>query len=115
MKYKSKLSLVLFSMVLLIGIMLPVLTACDPTYEIEIENGAEQVVTIYYDFGRRGHPRSVVDVEPDELINTIDFWIADSYCQIDAENEEGELIFSKEYFWTELRDMDWTVVITPPE
>jgi hypothetical protein len=39
----------------------------------------------------------------------------DGYYQINAENEHGEVIFSREYDWWELRDMDWTVVITPPE
>lgn len=114
MKHKSKILLVLFSLVLLIGITLPVLTACDPGYRIQVENRTEQVLNIYYDSGLRGSFVEVGNVKPGEHIFTPPFLIMFGYCQIDARNTEGELIFSKEYFWRELSDMGWTVVITPP-
>jgi hypothetical protein len=115
MKHKSKVLLVLFSLVLLVGSMLPVLTACKTIYTIRIENGTEQILTIYYDVGGTGYFVTLGDVKPDEHIYTPDFNIDFGYCQIDAKNVESEIVFSREYDWWELDDMDWTVVITPPE
>jgi len=114
MKYKSKILLVLFSLMLLIGIMLPLLIACDPGHDIRIENSTEETLTIYFDVGPTGYFVTLGNLEPGEHIYA-SFAMMDGYCQIDARNAEGELIFSREYDWWELRDeMDWTVVITPP-
>jgi len=115
MKHKSKILLVLFSLMLLIGIMLPVLTACDPGHDIIIENGTEETLTIYFDVGPTGYFVTLGNLEPSEHIYA-SITMMDGYCQIDARNAEGDLIFSREYDWWELRDdMGWMVVIMPPE
>ena len=115
MEPNRKKYLVLVSLALLISVTLPVLNACEPGYEIKVENSTEQVLTIYYDVGRTGYFVTLGDVESGEYIYTPDFWINDGYCQIDAKNMEGELIFSREFTWWEMRDdYKFVVVITPP-
>ena len=116
MEPNRKKYLVLVSLALLISVTLPVLNACEPGYEIKVENSTEQVLTIYYDVGRTGYFVTLGDVESGEHIYTPDFWINDGYCQIDAKNMEGELIFSREFTWWEMRDdYKFIVVITPSE
>ena len=117
MKLSKKQLLVVCNLVLLICATLPILTACKckTVAEIKIENRTEQVLTIYYDYARRGLPRSLGSVEPGGYIYTPTFTMEDGYCQIDARNAEGEVVFSMEYDWWELRDMDREVVITLPE
>jgi len=116
MMINKKKYLILLGLTLLIMLMLPVLTACEPGYKIKIENSTEQVLTIYYDVGRTGYFVTLGDVEPRAHVYTPDFWINDGYCQIDAKNEHGEVIFSREFTWWELRDnYKFVVAITPPE
>jgi len=56
------------------------------------------------------------DVEPGKYIYTPYFWITSTYCQIDAKNVEGEVIFSREFTWFDMHDdLGWEVVITLPE
>jgi hypothetical protein len=33
---------------------------------------------------------------------------------IEAKTEDGEVVYSEEFTWQELDDMDWTIVIPPP-
>jgi hypothetical protein len=114
-KKNRKKYLVLLGVTLIIMLTLLAVISCEPVHKIKIENGSEQVLVIYYDVGRTGYLVSLGNVEPNEHIFTPNFWLNDGYYQINAENEHGEVIFSREYDWWELRDMDWTVVITPPE
>ena len=101
--------------VLVIGAVLVTLAACIRTvFKTEVVNGTKQVLTIYYDEGITGTFVTLGDVEPGEHIYTPGFCIDDGYCQIDAKNAGGEVVFSREYDWWELSDMDWLVVITPP-
>jgi len=116
MKRRNQILIALFSVIVFTGIMVMVIMSLgEPAYKIKIENGTEQGLTIYYDAGRIGSPRSLGTVEPGEYIYTSYFDMADTYCQIDTKDVEGEVIFSKEYDWWELREMDWEVVITLPE
>ena len=115
MKLNRKKCLVLLGLVLFISTTLPILTACEPSFKIKIENNTEQALTIYYDVCRTGVLVSLGDLEPGEHIYTPNFWLNDGYYQIDAKTVDSEVIFSKEFSWFELRDMDCEVVITPPE
>ena len=114
MKKNRRKYLILLGLTLLIMLTLLAVTTFSCGFDTKIKNGTEQVLTIYYDSGLRGTLVSLGDVEPGGYVSRY-CDMSDGYCQIDAHNNEGEVIFSREYFWRELREMDCEVVITPSE
>ena len=85
------------------------LAACEPDLLLEIENQADMVLTIYLKDNEKGTvgPNSIEEIKG--IPGTLSEW------QIIAKNNQGEVIFSKNFTASELYDLDWKVVIPPLE
>jgi hypothetical protein len=110
--------LLLLSAILLISLL--VSSACmDPCVWIEFNNQTDQTLSIHI-----GGSASQGDVLPGETLRTctMSIWGDDSppwgdgdfKYLIEAKTEDGEVVYSEEFTWQELDDMDWTIVIPPP-
>jgi hypothetical protein len=101
-------SALLFTLALLIVVMLPMGTACEPYLPLEIENQTDMALTIYLkdiEVGNVG-PKSTEKIK--RIPGTLGEW------QIVAKNSQGEVVFSKIFTATELHELDYKVAI-PPE
>ena len=91
----------LSSVVLLVG------GACsEPAVPLQIENRTDTVLTIYVQGVYDG------EVEPNSSIK-VKYLGATGYYLIEAKNSEGEIVYSRQFSFTELNDADWKVVIPP--
>jgi hypothetical protein len=91
---------------------------CDPAVWIEFNNQTDQILRIYIGSAYQD------DVSPGQTLRfaTMDIWGDDSppwgdgdfLYLIEAKTEGDEVVYSEEFTWQELDDMDWTIVITPP-
>ena len=105
--------LVILVVMLLIGAMLPVLTACDPGFDVKVVNGTDQVLTIYRALGSNPPVRQG-SIKPGESLKILGLWIISNSYTIIAKNEQGETVYSREFDYDELRDAKFEVVITSP-
>jgi hypothetical protein len=120
MVYKARskrLSLVFLGVILLIPLLAASACTCDPAVWIKINNQTDQTVGIFI----MGVYQN--DVSPGEVrrIGTMEIWGDDSppwgdgnfLYLIEAKTDDGEVVYSEEFTWQELDDMDWTIVIPP--
>ena len=106
-----KLLIVLF----LFGFLWFVTTSCDPTILLRIENHFNRTVTVLVNDDLQGS----VPATSKETFNTASIpyrpdapWAPTSgKYLIEAKTKQGEDVYSKEFTWQELDDMDWTIVI----
>jgi hypothetical protein len=103
---KRRLSMAL---VLLLGILLIVVVACEPHIPIKIENRTNTVITVYV----REHEKG--NVQPNQIVEIKDVPGIYSYYLIEAKNNKGDVIYSRNYSASELHDADWKVIILPLE
>jgi hypothetical protein len=96
--------------------LLPLLTGCwgDPGTFLKIDNQTDQTLVIFID---NLHD---ADVQPEELkefpttnILPENIYPDDKKFLIEAKTKQGEVIYSENFTWQELDDMDWTIVIPP--
>jgi hypothetical protein len=90
---------------------------CDPAVWIEFNNQTDYTLSIYIGGAYQD------DVSPRQTLRfaTMDIWGDDSppwgdgdfLYLIEAKTKDGEVVYSEEFTWQELDDMDWTIVITP--
>jgi hypothetical protein len=107
--------LVILVLMILIGAMLPVLTACEPVFKLKVVNGTDQILTIYCDTNRSGHLDRMGDVKPSGQIYLPGLWLAERPYQIIAKNDKGETVYSREFDYDELHDAKFEVVIKTPQ
>ena len=97
-------------------LLLFLLTGCwgDPGTRIRVNNLTDQTLVIFID------ELQEADIPPGEivaydttLIQPKNIYPADKKFLIEAKTKEGEVIYSQEFTWQELDDMDWKVVIPP--
>jgi hypothetical protein len=121
MVYKAgskRLLLVLLSAILLISLSASSACTCDPAVWIEFNNKTDYTLSIYIGGAYQD------DVSPGQTLRfaTMDIWGDDSppwgdedfRYLIEAKTKDGEVVYSEEFTWQELDDMDWTIVIPPP-
>ena len=91
--------------------LLPVL-GCEPGFDLKVENGTGQALTIFRSVGSNPPVRQG-DIQPGEYIYMRGLWLASGYYTIIAKNKQGEIVYSKEFGYFELRDdYDFKVVIS---
>ena len=115
MKYRIKimhLALIFVSTIVLISL----LTSCwgDPGTWIRVNNLTDQTLVIFID------ELQEADIPPGELeFSTTGIWpepnppwgTEDYQYLIEAKTKKGEVVYSEEFTWQELDDMDWIIVI----
>jgi hypothetical protein len=112
--------IVIFSVALLLVLLLSSSACtCDPAVWIEFNNQTDQTLSIFIDGSA-----SQGDVLPGETLRTgtMSIWGSpdppwgdgDYKYLIEAKTKDGEVVYSEEFTWQELDDMDWTIVIPPP-
>lgn len=97
-------------LVLMLVSILAASVACwgEPIVPLQIENRSEIVLTIYVQGVKFG------EVEPNNSIKVKYLGVMGHYL-IEAKNSKGELIYTREFDYHELRDADWKVVIPPSQ
>ncbi|UCH52015.1 MAG: hypothetical protein JSV54_04565, partial [Chloroflexota bacterium] len=87
----------------------------EPGHRYQVDNRTDQTLEIFIDNLRQ------CDAPPGEMsrsgtidIPPYDIWPDEKYA-IEARTEDGEVVYSQEFTWQELDDMDWTIVIQPPK
>jgi hypothetical protein len=121
MVYKARgkrLSIVILSAILLVLLLTPSACTCDPAVWIEFNNQTDQTLGIFIGGAYQD------DVSPGETLRfaTMAIWGSpnppwgdgDFKYLVEAKTEDGEVVYSEEFTWQELDDMDWTIVIPPP-
>ena len=106
MKRRGSKGILLFISIVFIGVLLVIVVACDPAYDLKIENQTDMVLTVYFQENRQGN------VEPHQTFTVRAGGVASRFL-IEAKNTKGEPVFSKEFGFNELNDADWKVVIPP--
>ena len=107
MKHRINISILLLTLVFLIGVLLPMGTACEPDLPLEIENRTDMALTIYLKDNKVGtvEPNSSAKIKG--ITGTLSEW------HIKAKNSQGEVIFSRIFTFAELYESDYKVVIPP--
>jgi hypothetical protein len=99
----------LLCLVLVVGALLPFLSACDPPTPLEVENKTDQVLSIYvndyYQF----------DVEHGKVVKQDTVPMIYEYYMIEAKNSMGEIIYSIKISFRKLSGNHWKIVIPPSE
>lgn len=87
----------------------------EPANYFHVDNRTDQTLDFFIDGFQHG------DAPPGEItevitiaINPSNVYTADEKFLIEAKTKRGEVVYSEEFTWQELDDMDWTVVIPPP-
>jgi hypothetical protein len=114
----KRLSLILLSAILLISLLASSACIGDPTVGLSVNNQTDQTVKIFIS----GLPQVYVLPREIKKFETMQIWGDDSppwgdgdfKYLIEAKTEDGEVVYSEEFTWQELDDMDWTIVIPPP-
>ncbi len=121
MVYKARskrFSLVLLSAILLISLSASSACGCivDKFSHIWVDNRTDQTL----DISIEGDYFPLTDAPPGEVtefvtsvIDTVDIY-PDKKFLIEAKTKDGEVVYSEEFTWQELDDMDWTIVIPSP-
>ena len=114
MKYRVKMQRI--ELIFLCTILFLLLTGCwgDPGTSVKVDNQTDQTIGIFID-GLHEVDVSSGELEEFVTINIYpkDIYPADKKLLIDAKTEQGEVVYSKEFTWQELDDMDWKIVIPP--
>jgi len=118
MKYRIKimhLALIFVSTIVLISL----LTSCwgDPGTFIKIDNQSNVAISIYIQGVNHGEVLPGVTQE----IGTLEIWpepnqpggTEDYQYLIEGKTKNGEVVYSEEFTWQEIDDIDWTIVIPP--
>jgi hypothetical protein len=110
----NRLSLVLLSSLLLISLLASSACIGDPGSYLTIDNQTDLTLGIFID------ELPTIDVPPHErerfstiIIHPNPDFSDDHKYLIEAKTEDGEVVYSEEFTWQELDDMDWTIVIPP--
>jgi hypothetical protein len=110
---KGKILLVILSTLLLIVTLM----GCDPSILLRVENQSDSDITLFINekaFGKmqameqETFNTALIPYHPDAP------WASEDYL-IEAKTSQGDVIYSEKFTWQELHDMDWTIVIPPPE
>jgi hypothetical protein len=115
--FRPSSSLFLSAVLLLtLALLLLAATGCDPGVFLRFENQYDQPVTVFLNELLMGD----VMAGEKESIGTIRIHpsrpdIGPEKYLIEAKTAQGDVVYSKEFTWYELRDMDWTIVIPPSE
>jgi hypothetical protein len=114
---KGKILLVVLGTILFLWL----LTSClsDPGTFLNIDNQSNVAVSIYI----RGVRHSEVPPGVTKEIGTMEIWpdpnppwgAEDYKYLIEAKTEEGKVVYSKELTWQEIDEINWTIIIPPPE
>jgi hypothetical protein len=95
-------------LVLILCLILPCISACDPGLPLEVENKTGQVISIYVNDSYQ------FDVEPGKVVKQDTVAMIQEYYTVVAKNKKGEVVYSKKFHYQELSDNDWKVIISPP-
>ena len=112
MKYRNRF-FTLIVLMLILTILSLTTVACwgDVGYTVSVINNTNQSITVF--FGE--HPGSYMtrlgNIEPSKEIRQETIYY-DRYS-IEAKNTQGEVVYSKEFTFEEMEEMDWKVVIPP--
>ena len=110
---KKKIPLLIFIAVLLMSLFAGCFPWGDPGVEICVDNRTDQTLSIFitelYEYDVP--PRKVVRFGTMEISDPDLPWALDKYL-IEAKTKQGEVVYSEEFTWQELDDMDWTIVIS---
>jgi hypothetical protein len=96
-------------LVFLIGVLLLLGAACERIAPIQIENKTSEILTIYIDDYLIG------DVKPGNKIKNDLVFAGQDWYLIEVYNTQGDVIYSHEYQNEEMKKVNWTIVIPPPE
>ena len=98
---------------LIFGVFLLSVLSCEPGFELKVENNTDKVLTIYVDVSAMGKPARQGNIEPGEHIYTRGLWLVEEPYEIIAKNKHGDIVYSREFGYFELRDdYDFKVVIS---
>lgn len=106
MKNRRNKGILLLALTLLIAALLTANVACEPPVPLQVENRTDMVLTIYVQGVEAG------EVEPSNSMRVKNLG-ATGYYLIEAKNTKSEVVYSRKLSFTELNDMDWTIVIPP--
>ena len=114
-KSRSRL-LLRYILILTTGVLLLPVLGCEPEFDLKVENGTDQVLTIYLDVSDIGKPVRQGDVEPGEHIYLHGLWLAEEPYEIIAKNKHEYVVYTREFGYFELRDdYNFEVVISELE
>ena len=113
----KRLVLVILSAMLLLFLFTSSACVCivDPANYYYVDNRTDQTL----DFFVEGSGFPLVDAPPGEITEFVtiaipkDMYPADKMFLIEAKTKQGKVVYSEEFTWQELDDMDWTIVIPP--
>jgi hypothetical protein len=111
----KRLFLFLLSAILLISLLASSAFIGDPGSYLTIDNRTDITLSIFID------ELPTIDVPPQEkerfgtiIIHPNPDFSDDHKYLIEAKTKDGEVVYSEEFTWQELDDMDWKIVITSP-
>ena len=100
-------------LLLIFSVLLLCMASCEPGFDLKVENGTDQVLTIYVDVSSMGKPARQGNIEPGQHIYTRGLWLAEEPYEITAKNKHGDIVYSRQFGYFELRDdHDFKVVIS---
>ena len=111
MKYRNKFFMLISLTLVLIMLSLAVSACVTNFYTLSVHNHTDQTLTIYLGHYPRGYVINIGDIEAGAEIRYETLFF-DKYS-IEAKNARGEVVYSDNFTWDELRDIDWKVVIPP--
>lgn len=99
---------------LVLTMLLPSTVACEPRAPIQVENKTDQTLAIFVRFGTVDKSYHLGDVTPGaEISNKNAPIMISNVYYIEAKNHQGELVYTREFSYDELKAADWKVVIPP--
>jgi hypothetical protein len=116
MRYMAKRRQILLAILSVISLLFLLMSSgCDPVKWFRVDNQTDQTVSIYITGVYQN------DVASGEIrrIGTLQIppkpgLPPHSPYLVEAKTKDGKVVYSKEFTWQELDDMDWTIVIPPP-
>jgi hypothetical protein len=98
-------------------LLIVTLMGCERTILLHVDNQSDSDITLFIN----EKVSTIVQATEQKTVNTtlIPYhpdapWASDDYL-IEAKTSKDKVIYSERFTWQELHDMDWTIVIPPPE
>ena len=114
---RQRLILMSFSAMLLLFLLTSSACVClfDPANYFYVDNQTDQTLVFSIDELQHGNlpPGEITEIIT-IVINPSNVYTPDEKFLIEAKTSKGEVVYSEEFTWQELDDMDWTIVIPPP-
>jgi predicted nucleotidyltransferase len=97
-------------------LLLVTLMGCEPSILLRVENQSDSDITVLIN----GDLIGSVPPATQETFNTMEIPFRPDVPEapedylIEAKTSKGEVVYSEQFTWQELHDMDWMIVIPPP-